>query len=37
MLPDVVDEDAEETSVGQRVRVRWLDQDGLALPAFVRA
>ena len=34
MLSNVVDVDAEAVEVGQRVRVRWLDQEGLALPAF---
>ena len=37
MLSNVVDVDAEEVSVGQRVHVRWLDQEGLALPAFTPA
>ena len=37
MLSNVVDVDPEEVSVGQRVRVRWLDQEGLALPAFTPA
>ncbi|MCH7698540.1 MAG: OB-fold domain-containing protein [Chloroflexi bacterium] len=37
MLSNVVDVDVEEVSVGQRVRVRWLDQEGLALPAFTPA
>ena len=37
MLSSVVDVDVEEVSVGQRVRVRWLDQEGLALPAFTPA
>ncbi len=37
MLSNVVGVDAEEVSVGQRVRVRWLDQEGLALPAFTPA
>jgi uncharacterized OB-fold protein len=37
MLSNVVDVDAETVEVGQRVRVRWLDQEGLALPAFTPA
>ena len=37
MLSNVVDVDAEKVEVGQRVRVRWLDQEGLALPAFTPA
>ena len=37
ILSNVVDVDPEEVSVGQRVRVRWLDQEGLALPAFTPA
>ncbi len=37
MLSNVVDVDPDQVSVGQRVRVRWLDQEGLALPAFTPA
>ena len=37
MLTNVVDVDPEQVSIGQRVRVRWLDQEGLALPAFTPA
>lgn len=37
MLSNVVDVDPEQVTVGQRVRVRWLDQEGLALPAFTPA
>ena len=37
MLSNVVDVDPESVTVGQRVRVRWDDQDGLSLPAFTPA
>ena len=37
MLSNVVDVDVETVEVGQRVRVRWLDQEGLALPMFTPA
>lgn len=34
MLSNIVDVAPEEVAIGQRVRVRWLEADGLALPAF---
>ncbi|MCH8007796.1 MAG: OB-fold domain-containing protein [Chloroflexi bacterium] len=37
MLSNVVDVDPESVSVGQRVRVRWDDQEGLSLPEFTPA
>jgi len=38
MLSNVVGiDDATTVHCGQRVRVEWLDQDGLALPAFTPA
>jgi uncharacterized OB-fold protein len=37
VLTNIVDADADALSIGQKVKLRWLETEGAPLPAFAPA